>query len=103
MTTALECRKIRKVYGEGELAQQVLTGVSMRLQRGECAALIGPSGSGKTTLLSILGCLLSPSEGSVSIDDREVYIVRDNVLTYTFSNVAVYLVLVELTRFVEFL
>lgn len=73
MTTALECRKIRKVYGEGELAQQVLTGVSMRLQRGECAALIGPSGSGKTTLLSILGCLLSPSEGAVSINDREVY------------------------------
>lgn len=77
MTAALECRDLHKVYGEGDLAQTVLGGVSLRLGHGECAALIGPSGSGKTTLLSILGCLLAPSEGSVAVASIDAYPVAE--------------------------
>jgi putative ABC transport system ATP-binding protein len=49
------------------MAQTVLDGVSICLEAGECALLLGPSGSGKTTLLSILGCLLTPTEGSLAV------------------------------------
>src|SRR5947207_13684974 len=38
-------------------------------KRGTLSLVMGPSGSGKTTLLSMLGCLLSPDQGSVFVDD----------------------------------
>ena len=37
------------------------------LSGGELTVLMGPSGSGKTTLLSILGCMLTPTEGTVRV------------------------------------
>ena len=46
---------------------KALKGVSLELMPGELTLLMGPSGSGKTTLLSILGCILSPSEGTLRI------------------------------------
>jgi putative ABC transport system ATP-binding protein len=69
---AIEATDITKTYGEGRLAVPVLEGVSLSVARGEVVALEGPSGSGKTTLLCILGCLLTPSGGRVSIDGRVV-------------------------------
>jgi putative ABC transport system ATP-binding protein len=68
MAACLECRDVGKVYGQGDLAETVLTGVSLILEAGQTCVLLGPSGSGKTTLLSILGCLLSPTEGQVLLD-----------------------------------
>ncbi len=59
-------------YTSGGTAQPVLNGVSVRLNRGEACLLLGPSGSGKTTLLSILGCLLTPSAGSMRIENEPV-------------------------------
>ncbi len=44
-----------------------LKGVSLALNGGELTLLMGPSGSGKTTLLSILGCMLTPTEGTVRV------------------------------------
>lgn len=73
MTAVLECQDVRKVYGDGSLAQTVLDGVTLSLEPGECAALLGPSGSGKTTLLSILGCLLTPNAGSLSVKDQTAF------------------------------
>jgi len=72
MSLVLECRSLKKHYGEGDLAEQVLREVSLELRRGEVCVLLGPSGSGKTTLLSILGCLLTPSGGELRIDDQLV-------------------------------
>jgi putative ABC transport system ATP-binding protein len=46
---------------------QALKGVSLSLKGGELALLMGPSGSGKTTLLSILGCMLTPTTGTVRV------------------------------------
>ena len=58
---------IRKTYGRGETASEVLHGIDLRLEPGEFAALIGPSGSGKSTLLNLIGLLDRPSAGQLSI------------------------------------
>jgi putative ABC transport system ATP-binding protein len=63
----LEAIDVVKSLGAGAARVQALKGVNLSLCGGELVLLMGPSGSGKTTLLSVLGCILSPSEGSVRI------------------------------------
>lgn len=63
----LEARDITKVYRSDAGDIMPLKGVSVELAPGELTLLMGPSGSGKTTLLSILGCILSPTSGTLNI------------------------------------
>jgi putative ABC transport system ATP-binding protein len=79
--TVLEGRDVTKVFREGSQAVAVLNGASLSLDRGEIVALEGPSGSGKTTFLTILGCMLTPSSGRVSIEGREVDPGRPDLLS----------------------
>ena len=61
-----------KVFEEGAHKVEVLRGVSMDVARGEVVALEGPSGSGKTTLLSIMGCILTPTSGEITVAGETV-------------------------------
>jgi putative ABC transport system ATP-binding protein len=63
----LQARHIVKELGQGSGKITALKGVNLTLFPGEFTLLMGPSGSGKTTLLSILGCILSPTSGSLAI------------------------------------
>jgi putative ABC transport system ATP-binding protein len=56
-----------KDLGAGAGKVRALKGVGLSLNPGELTLLMGPSGSGKTTLLSIMGCILAPTEGTVTI------------------------------------
>jgi putative ABC transport system ATP-binding protein len=56
-----------KFLGDGAARVQALRGVSLAVTGGELTLLMGPSGSGKTTLLSILGCMLTPTSGTVRV------------------------------------
>ena len=69
MTNAavLIAENIIKDLGQGAGTVRALKGVSLRLKAGELTLLMGPSGSGKTTLLSILGCILAPTEGKLTV------------------------------------
>ena len=71
MTEALiEAVEVAKVLGSGPGQVQALKGISLSVKGGELALLMGPSGSGKTTLLSVLGCMLTPTSGTVWVGGR---------------------------------
>ena len=63
----IEAVNVGKVLGSGAAEVAALRGVNLALSGGELTLLMGPSGSGKTTLLSILGCMLTPTEGTVRV------------------------------------
>jgi putative ABC transport system ATP-binding protein len=75
----IETGGLGKVY-PGAVPVQALKAVDLRVARGEFAAVIGPSGSGKTTLLNILGGLDAPSEGSLTVDGRDLRGLREDAL-----------------------
>jgi putative ABC transport system ATP-binding protein len=63
----MEAAGIAKDLGHGAGQIRALKGVDLALKGGQLTLLMGPSGSGKTTLLSILGCMLTPTEGTVRV------------------------------------
>jgi putative ABC transport system ATP-binding protein len=66
----IEASDVTKTLGSGAGEVQALKGVSLTVRGGELALLMGPSGSGKTTLLSILGCMLTPTSGTIRVCGR---------------------------------
>jgi putative ABC transport system ATP-binding protein len=63
----VEAKSVEKTLGRGAGEVQALRGIDLSLRRGELTLLMGPSGSGKTTLLLVLGCMLTPNSGSVTV------------------------------------
>ncbi len=73
----LEAEGVVREFREGTSTLRVLDGLDLRLQRGECVAIVGASGSGKTTLLQILGGLDKPTLGSVRIEGRDLHALNE--------------------------
>ncbi|MEA3210334.1 MAG: putative transport system ATP-binding protein [Chthoniobacter sp.] len=68
----IELREVFKRYKIGEQEILALNGIDLDIDQGEYAAIIGPSGSGKSTLMHLLGCLDTPTSGSMQIDGIDV-------------------------------
>ncbi len=79
--TILETRNLRKIYGSGEMEVHALDGVDFRVEKGEFVAVVGTSGSGKSTLLHMLGGLDRPTSGSVTVDGKDIFTLKDEELT----------------------
>lgn len=69
----IEISGVSKHFGEGETRVDALRNIDLTVRQGEVVALLGPSGSGKTTLLNIIGCIIDPTEGRVTLDGELVY------------------------------
>jgi lipoprotein-releasing system ATP-binding protein len=72
MTNVIEARGVEKVFHNGDEETRVLKGIDLTLGEGELVAMVGASGSGKSTLLSIIGLLLRPTSGTLSISGERV-------------------------------
>lgn len=79
--TILETKALRKTYGSGETEVRALDGVDLKVKKGEFAAVVGTSGSGKSTLLHMLGGLDRPTSGSVTVDGKDIFSLKDEALT----------------------
>lgn len=76
----LKATNVTKRYPAPRGALEVLSGVSLTLDRGQAASIMGPSGSGKSTLLYVLGALEPPSEGEVTLDGANPYALGERDL-----------------------
>ncbi len=77
----LETRDLCKTYGSGETAVKALDGVNLAVEQGEFVAIVGTSGSGKSTLLHMLGGLDRPTSGTVTVDGKDLFSLKDEALT----------------------
>ncbi len=81
MMTILRTDNLKKIYGSGDTAVHALDGVSLSVEKGEFVAIVGTSGSGKSTLLHMLGGLDRPTSGTVTVDGRDIFSLKDEALT----------------------
>lgn len=90
----IELHKVSKTYRLGETEVRALDDVTINIGAGEFVAIIGPSGSGKSTLMHILGCLDTPTTGTVVIDGltvtaasaRELPVIRNQKIGFVFQS-----------------
>ena len=89
----VEVRNVSKIYRLGGEEIRALDDVSLDIEAGQFMSIIGPSGSGKSTLMHILGCLDTPSEGTILLDgtmiqnasSRELAALRNRKIGFVFQ------------------
>lgn len=79
--TILQTRDLKKHYGAGDTQVKALDGVDLSVESGEFVAIVGTSGSGKSTLLHMLGGLDRPTSGTVTVDGKDIFSLKDEALT----------------------
>ena len=67
----ISCYGLEKTFNDAGMQVEVLQGIDLEINAGDCAAIIGSSGSGKSTLLHLLGGLDVPTKGKVRITGNE--------------------------------
>ena len=85
---------VKKTYPLGKTEVPAVKGVSFEINKGDFVSIAGPSGSGKSTILNMIGCIDTPTEGSVEIDgvgtsrmnDREITDLRHRTLGFIFQS-----------------
>jgi putative ABC transport system ATP-binding protein len=89
----VELRNVSKIYHLGGEEIRALDDVSLDINPGEFISIIGPSGSGKSTLMHILGCLDTPSKGTINLDgimiqdasSRQLASIRGKKIGFVFQ------------------
>jgi putative ABC transport system ATP-binding protein len=89
----VELRNVSKIYRLGDEEIRALDDISLDIEEGEFISIIGPSGSGKSTLMHILGCLDSPTKGTIQLDgvmihnatSRQLAGIRNRKIGFVFQ------------------
>ena len=82
MKPILEVKNLTYIYSAGTpFEHKALDDISFSVERGEFIGIIGHTGSGKSTLLHMLGGLDRPTSGSVIVDGKDIFSLRDEALT----------------------
>ena len=79
--TILQTQALKKYYGGGDTLVKALDGVDLSVEEGEFVAIVGTSGSGKSTLLHMLGGLDRPTSGTVTVEGKNIFSLKDEALT----------------------
>jgi putative ABC transport system ATP-binding protein len=90
---AVRMTNLTKVYQVGETQIRALAGMDLEIPSGQFVSIMGPSGSGKSTLLNVMGCIDTPTSGSLqimgqevsSLGDRELTAIRLNTIGFIFQ------------------
>ncbi len=76
----LQVEKVSKEYPTPGGALTIISDISLSLSRGDAVSITGPSGSGKSTLLYVMGALEPPTSGTVTLDGRNPYQLKEKEL-----------------------
>lgn len=86
-------KDVRRYFLVGKFVVKALDGVSLSIKKGQFASIMGPSGSGKSTMMNLIGCLDTPTAGSIFIngedtmglDERELAEIRNREIGFVFQ------------------
>ncbi|MEL4304492.1 ABC transporter ATP-binding protein [Methanococcoides sp. LMO-2] len=76
----IDLKDVWKIYQMGEIEFAALKGVDLHIKKGEFVVILGPSGSGKSTLMNQIGCLDTPTKGSVSLNGKNISHLEESEL-----------------------
>lgn len=79
MNQIINVENVTKIYKTKHYIVNALSNINLSVERGDICVLIGRSGSGKTTLLNVIGGLLQPDSGEVTIDGESLYGDKKNI------------------------
>ncbi|MEA2038108.1 MAG: ABC transporter ATP-binding protein [Nanoarchaeota archaeon] len=68
----LHLDNVWKIYQMGEVEVPALKGVNVEIKKGDFVAIVGASGSGKSTMMNLIGCLDTPSKGTILLKNQDI-------------------------------
>lgn len=77
MEPVIDVKNISKKFKTGNIIVKALDDVSFSVRKGEIVVLLGRSGAGKSTLLNIVGGLMTPDKGNITIEGENIYGISD--------------------------
>ena len=80
MKSVIELKDVWKIYDLGEVKVEAVRGANLDIKKGEFVSIMGPSGSGKSTLMNMVGCLDTPTKGTIYLEGKDIAHMEESEL-----------------------